>query len=112
LVCAPGWGRRREQRLIPRVAISASVLRTPEFLIADGAAGLERVLAVLWPEVPVQRCTVHNARNLLAHAPDARCTRRELVAAAALGSQLKVVPSKPQQNAPAQLRRPVARRSA
>jgi putative transposase len=46
-------------------------LRTPEFLITDGAAGLERALAALWPNVPAQRCTVHKHRNLLAHAPDA-----------------------------------------
>ena len=46
-------------------------LRTPEFLIIDGAAGLERALAALWPEVPAQRCTVHKHRNLLAHAPEA-----------------------------------------
>ena len=45
-------------------------LRTPEFLIIDGAAGLERALAALWPAVPVQRCTVHKHRNLLAHAPE------------------------------------------
>lgn len=46
-------------------------LRTPEFLIIDGGAGLERALAALWPAVPTQRCTVHKHRNLLAHAPDA-----------------------------------------
>ncbi len=46
-------------------------LCTPEFLITDGGAGLERALAALWPEVPAQRCTVHKHRNLLAHAPDA-----------------------------------------
>ena len=46
-------------------------LRTPDFLITDGAAGLERALAALWPDVPAQRCTVHKHRNLLAHAPDA-----------------------------------------
>jgi putative transposase len=46
-------------------------LRTPAFLIVDGAAGLERALAALWPEVPTQRCTVHKHRNLLAHAPEA-----------------------------------------
>jgi transposase-like protein len=33
-------------------------LRTPEFLIVDGAAGLERALAALWPEAPARRCTV------------------------------------------------------
>src|SRR5207342_2955883 len=45
-------------------------LKTPEFLIVDGAAGLEKALAALWPEVPTQRCTVHKHRNLLAHAAD------------------------------------------
>ena len=46
-------------------------LRAPEFLVVDGAAGPDRALAALWPELPVQRCTVHKHRNLLAHAPDA-----------------------------------------
>jgi transposase-like protein len=44
-------------------------MRTPQFLIVDGGAGLERALAALWPQVPTQRCTVHKHRNLLAHAP-------------------------------------------
>jgi putative transposase len=46
-------------------------LNTPQFLIIDGATGLERALVALWPEVPTQRCTVHKHRNLLAHAPEA-----------------------------------------
>src|SRR3954447_24625151 len=50
--------------------LTARGLRTPEFLIVDGAAGLERALAALWPEVPTQRCTVHKHRDLLAHAPE------------------------------------------
>jgi putative transposase len=45
-------------------------LRTPELVIADGAPGLEKALTALWPEILVQRCTVHKHRNLLAHAPD------------------------------------------
>jgi transposase-like protein len=45
-------------------------LRTPELVIADGAPGLEKALAALWPDAPVQRCTVHKHRNLLAHAPE------------------------------------------
>ena len=45
-------------------------LRRPEFLIVDGAPGLENAIAVVWDGVPVQRCTVHKHRNLLAHAPD------------------------------------------
>jgi transposase-like protein len=45
-------------------------LRRPEFLIIDGAAGLEKAIAAVWDGVPVQRCTVHKHRNLLAHAPE------------------------------------------
>src|SRR5580704_11798214 len=45
-------------------------LKTPELAIVDGAPGLEKALAALWNNVPVQRCTVHKHRNLLAHAPD------------------------------------------
>ena len=45
-------------------------LQTPELVIVDGAAGLEKALAALWSNLPVQRCTVHKHRNLLAHAPD------------------------------------------
>ena len=41
----------------------------PELLIIDGGAGLEAALTALWPTLPVQRCTVHKHRNLLAHAP-------------------------------------------
>lgn len=45
-------------------------LRKPEFLIVDGAAGLDAAIAAVWDGVPVQRCTVHKHRNLLAHAPE------------------------------------------
>jgi putative transposase len=45
-------------------------LRRPEFLIVDGAAGLDQAIAAVWNGVPVQRCTVHKHRNLLAHAPE------------------------------------------
>jgi putative transposase len=45
-------------------------LRRPEFLIVDGAPGLENAIAAVWDGVPVQRCTVHKHRNLLAHAPE------------------------------------------
>ena len=42
----------------------------PEFLIVDGASGLDKAIAAVWDGVPVQRCTVHKHRNLLAHAPE------------------------------------------
>src|ERR1700677_109077 len=45
-------------------------LRRPEFLIVDGAPGLDKAIAVVWDGVPVQRCTVHKHSNLLAHAPE------------------------------------------
>ena len=45
-------------------------LRRPKFLIVDGAPGLDKAIAVVWDGVPVQRCTVHKHRNLLAHAPE------------------------------------------
>jgi transposase-like protein len=45
-------------------------LKTPELVIVDGGSGLDKALAALWPDAPVQRCTVHKHRNLLAHAPD------------------------------------------
>lgn len=45
-------------------------LRQPVFLIVDGAAGLDKAIAAVWGSVPVQRCTVHKHRNLLAHAPE------------------------------------------
>lgn len=44
-------------------------LPVPSLLIVDGAPGMEKAAAELWPDVPVQRCTVHKHRNLLAHAP-------------------------------------------
>ena len=45
-------------------------LRRPGFLLVDGAPGLEKAIAAVWDGVPVQRCTVHKHRNLLAHAPE------------------------------------------
>ena len=40
-------------------------MRTPEFIILDGGAGLEKALCGLWPTVPTQRCTVHTIRTQL-----------------------------------------------
>jgi transposase-like protein len=50
--------------------LMARGLRRPEFLIVDGAPGLEKAIAAVWDGVPVQRCIVHKHRNLLAHAPE------------------------------------------
>lgn len=46
-----------------------SIIR-PEFVIVDGAPGLEAALMALWGEdLQIQRCTVHKHRNLLVNAP-------------------------------------------
>lgn len=44
-------------------------LRPPELCIIDGSGGLRAALTQLWPDVAIQRCTVHKLRNLQAHAP-------------------------------------------
>jgi transposase-like protein len=50
--------------------LDARGLRRPEFVIVDGAPGLEAALTALWGEdLRIQRCTVHKLRNLLGHAP-------------------------------------------
>jgi putative transposase len=50
--------------------LDARGLARPEFVIVDGAPGLEAALVALWgTELPIQRCTVHKHRNLLGHAP-------------------------------------------
>src|SRR5213596_2968898 len=54
-------------------------LRRPAFLIVDGAPGLEKAIAAVWDGVPVQRCTVHKHRNLLAHAPERLAAQEQAV---------------------------------
>ncbi len=50
--------------------LNARALKRPEFVIIDGAPGLEAALVALWgEELPIQRCRVHKHRNLLVHAP-------------------------------------------
>lgn len=45
-------------------------LPQPAVVTIDGAPGLEAAVTALWGEdLPIQRCTVHKHRNLLAHAP-------------------------------------------
>ncbi|MFU8836616.1 MAG: IS256 family transposase, partial [Roseovarius sp.] len=47
--------------------LDARGLKRPEFVIVDGAPGLEAALVALWgDDLPIQRCTVHKHRNLLA----------------------------------------------
>src|SRR5439155_1572269 len=62
--------RAYQRRTLTADALIARGLRRPTFLIVDGAPGLEKAIAAVWDGVPVQRCTVHKHRNLLAHAPE------------------------------------------
>jgi transposase-like protein len=50
--------------------LGARGLKRPEFVIVDGAPGLEAVLVALWgDDLPIRRCRVHRHRNRPAHAP-------------------------------------------
>lgn len=51
--------------------LQARGVQSPELAIVDGNAGLLSALSEIWPDTPVQRCTVHKERNLLAYAPEA-----------------------------------------
>lgn len=44
-------------------------LKKPELAIVDGAPGLEKAIVSLWSDLPIQRCTVHKLRYLVAHGP-------------------------------------------
>src|SRR6202171_2857183 len=63
-------GERAEGRRTGLEDLINRGLRRPEFLIVDGAPGLDKAIASVWDGVPVQRCTVHKHRNLFAHAPE------------------------------------------
>lgn len=50
--------------------LDARRLKRPAFVIVDGAPGLKAAFVALWgDDLPIQRCTVHEQRNLLTHAP-------------------------------------------
>jgi putative transposase len=50
--------------------LSSRGVKQPDIVIADGSKGLEAALGEVWPHAPVQRCTVHKERNILAKAPE------------------------------------------
>lgn len=45
-------------------------MRAPALVIADGAPGIWKAVAELWPEARTQRCTVHALRNVTAKLPE------------------------------------------
>jgi transposase-like protein len=44
-------------------------LRSPLLVVSDGAPGLVRAIAELWPDADRGRCAVHRLRNILAKLP-------------------------------------------
>jgi putative transposase len=44
-------------------------LRTPWFVVSDGAPGLIKAIDELWPEADRGRCAVHKLRNVIAKLP-------------------------------------------
>jgi transposase-like protein len=46
--------------------LKARGLRQTELVVVDGAGGLEKALQGRFPDVPVQRCIMHAARNVMA----------------------------------------------
>ena len=52
-------------------ALVARHLGRPLLAVGDGNPGLEQALEMTWPGLPLQRCTAHKLRNLLAKAPRA-----------------------------------------
>jgi transposase-like protein len=50
--------------------LTARGLRCPTLVVADGAPGLWKTVAEVWPTALGQRCTVHKLRNLLAKLPE------------------------------------------
>jgi putative transposase len=44
-------------------------LRTPWFVVSDGAPGLIKAIEELWPEAERGRCAVHKLRNVVAKLP-------------------------------------------
>jgi Transposase, Mutator family len=63
-------GERAEAWRTGSMTSSSAASDSPEFLMVDGATGLEKAIATIWDGVPVQRRTVHKHRNPLAHAPE------------------------------------------
>ena len=49
--------------------LAARGLPIPALVVIDGSKGLRGAVSECWPQVAVQRCTVHKLRNLEAHAP-------------------------------------------
>ncbi len=68
--------KTQKESWIPLIDDAGALLYPePEFLIVDGAPGLDKAIAAVWDGVPVQRCTVHKHRTCSRTRPSA-CMRR------------------------------------
>ncbi len=59
-------------------SLLARGLHRPQLCVLDGTPGLRAAVGTSWPGLAVQRCVVHNLRNLERHAP--QHAREELAA--------------------------------
>jgi putative transposase len=64
-----GQRERLEDWLDLGRGLSTRGLRSPLLVVSDGAPGLIRAIAELWPDADRQRCSVHRLRNILAKLP-------------------------------------------
>jgi transposase-like protein len=64
-----GQRERLEDWLELGRGLTARGLRSPLLVVSDGAPGLIRAVAELWPDADRQRCGVHRLRNILAKLP-------------------------------------------
>jgi len=53
-------------------------LSAPQLVATDGAPGLIRAVAELWPDADRQRCTVHRLRNVVAKLPKRATLQEEI----------------------------------
>jgi len=61
-----GEGESAEEWALLLDDLKARGLRSTELVVVDGAGGLEKALQARFPDVPVQRCIMHAARNVMA----------------------------------------------
>jgi hypothetical protein len=58
------------QRLLRGSCSRLTSASRPRTQMKDGGTGPQSAFAAVWDSVPIQRCTVHKHRNLLAHGPE------------------------------------------
>ena len=92
-----GGGRRGGLACAARRSRPARIANVPELVVIDGAPGLEKALAALWPDMAVQRCTVHKHQQSPRPRARSACTRkspndyRDMIYAATRGEEIETL---------------------